>query len=106
MNTGKEILAKQRKQEKLKREIKNIKKKTPIYLIGIVFVMFILVFSLEHRVYIYFGGNLFFIAISLFFTLFICCLYYYLSQMKIKEKEKLSKAIGSKLYRLMKLENE
>ena len=106
MNKGKKILAKQRKQDKLKKEIKNIKKKVPIYLLGIVFVMFIVVYKLEHKVYIYFGGTLLFITISLFFTLFICCVYYFRSKMKIQEKEELSKAIGSKLYHLMKLENE
>lgn len=90
----------------LKQEIKKINDSIPVYLTGFIFLMFVVVFLLESKVYSYFGGTLNFITTSSLFTLFICVTYFYLSQRKIKRKEKLSKTIGLKLYRLMKLENE
>ena len=81
MTKTNEIIAYQRKQEELKKEIKKIKETLPTYLIG-------------------------FISVSISFTLFICVIYFYLSLNKLKKKRKLSKDIQSKLYHLMKLENE
>ena len=78
MTKTNEIIAYQRKQEELKKEIKKIKETLPTY----------------------------FISVSISFTLFICVIYFYLSLNKLKKKRKLSKDIQSKLYHLMKLENE
>ncbi|TXD48895.1 hypothetical protein [Polaribacter sp. IC073] len=101
-----EIIAYQKKQEELKKETKKIKETTPSYIVGFVFIMFLTVFAIESKVYSYFGGTLNFISVSVLFTLFTGLLYFYVSQKRIKEKKKLSKDIQSKLYHLMKLENE
>ncbi|MDX6747698.1 hypothetical protein SHK09_12920 [Polaribacter sp. PL03] len=106
MSKNKEIIAYQKEQTILKKEVLHIKKTMPVYIIGTVFFMFLIVFAIEGKVYTYFGGTLNFMAFSTFFTLIICVLYFYNSQKKIKEKEKLSKAISSKLYNLMKLEDD
>ncbi len=106
MSKNIEILAYQKEQSELKKEIQKIKKSIPIYLTGIVFFMFLIVFVLDSKVYTYFGGSLNFFTFSSILTLVICFIYFYTSQFKIKEKEKSAKAIGSKLYNLMKLENE
>ena len=100
------ILAIQREQKKLRREVKKIKKSIPINLIGIAFFSFLIIFGLESKVYHFFGGGVNFIKIGIIFTLFICILYVFFGFKKIKYKEKLLKSISTKLYRLMKLNNE
>ncbi|WP_299666428.1 hypothetical protein [uncultured Polaribacter sp.] len=106
MHKRNQILLLQNKQKKLKADIKKIKKGIPIYLLGIVFLMFLAVFGLESIVYTFFGGTVNFIVISSLITLALCGFYFYKSQNKIKYKEKTAKAIGVKIYSLMKLKNE
>ncbi|QTE22549.1 hypothetical protein [Polaribacter cellanae] len=104
MKEKEEILLQQKKQVQLKKEIKKIKKTMPIYLTGFVFAMFLIVFFLEDKMYIHFKGAINFILAGILLTIIIGILFYYYCQRKIRAKEKLSKAIGVKLYSLMKLE--
>ncbi|QOD62039.1 hypothetical protein H9I45_06230 [Polaribacter haliotis] len=106
MKEKEEILKHQKKQVQLKKEIKKIKKTIPIYLAGFVFIMFLIIFLFEDKLYIYFKGSLNFILIGISITIISGVIFYYYCQRKIKSKEKLSKAIGVKLYSLMKLEDE
>ena len=68
--------------------------------------MFLIIFGIEEKVYPFFGGTINFIVFGSVITFIICFLYYYTSKKKIKQKNKLSKNIGIKIYSLMKLENE
>ncbi len=106
MNKNKEIQALQREQKQLKKEIKKIEKAIPIYLISFVFIMFLIVFYIEDKVYPFFNGIFNFIAFALCLIILLSFFLVSFQRKKIKEKQKLSKAIGSNLYRLMKLENE
>lgn len=106
MDKNIEILNKQKRQNELKHEVKEIKKKLPSLIIGFVFFTFISLYFLEDRFYQFFGNNANFAmsgAIILgVFTLF----YIYRSYLKIKKKQKEAKLIGAQLYKLMKLEVE
>ncbi|GAB7257471.1 hypothetical protein OBPA_19360 [Polaribacter sp. OB-PA-B3] len=106
MNNNNEILEYQKEQKLLKKEVEQIKKAIPIYLTSIIFVMFLLFFLLESKLYSFFGGIKNFIIFCILLSVSICGFYVYLSTKKIKQKEKLSKNIGSKIYNLMKLEDE
>ncbi|QTD38572.1 hypothetical protein JL193_04640 [Polaribacter batillariae] len=100
----KEILIQQKKQDQLKKEIEYIKKTIPICLAGFSFVMLLIIFFLEDKLYIYFKGAINFIIVGIAFTIIIGILFYSYCLRKIKAKEKQSKAISIKLYSLMKLE--
>lgn len=99
-----EILSQQKKQKVLKNEIKVIKKKLPTYIIGFIFFATISLYFLENSFYSFFGKNVDFIIpiiilLSLFSLFFLLRSYY-----TIKKKQKEAKSIGSKLYKLMKLD--
>lgn len=106
MDKNKEILNKQKRQNELKHEVKKIKKKLPSLIIGFIFFTFISLYFLEDKFYQFFGNSVNFVRSSVIilgvFTLF----YILRSYMKIRKKERESKAIGSQLYKLMKLEVE
>ena len=106
MNKNSEILEYQKEQKLLKKEVEQIKKTVPFYLVSVIFVMFLMFFLLESKVYSFFGGIKNFIIFCIILTISICVSYVYLSIKKVKRKEKLSKNIGSKIYNLMKLEDE
>lgn len=106
MNNNREIVQLQKKQNKLKKEILKLKKTKSIYLLGIVFVLFLIVFFIEDKVYTFFNGIFNFIMASVVFGFILCIVFLKYHKNKIKEKEKSSKAIGANLYRLMKLEND
>lgn len=106
MEKSKEILNKQKKQNKLKKEVKNIKKKLPSFIIGFIFFSAISLYFLEDKFYSFFGNSVnLVIAIVILFSI-ICFIFLYNNFMKIKKKEKESKILGSELYKLMKLEKE
>ena len=100
------ILAYQEEQSIVKRQVVKIKKEIPIYLIGFFFIMCILIFTLESKIHPYFNGTLNFLIVGFAFTITTCFMYYYIKQREIRKKKRLSKAIGLKLYKLMKLEHE
>ncbi len=105
MNKSKEILNYQKKQNALKSEVKKIKKKLPTYIIGFVFFVVVSLYFLEDKFYAFFGNNVNYI-IGLVILLSLFSLFFLLrSYIKIKNKQKESKAIGSKLYKLMKLDS-
>jgi Ca2+/Na+ antiporter len=106
MNKIKKIVAHQKKQAALKKEVEKIKKTIPTYLVGIIFFMVIIFMITESNVYTYFGNTLNFIKISMLTTLLFCFIYLYQSKRRIREKKELSKNIGLQIYHLMKLENE
>lgn len=106
MDKNREILKQQKKQNILKAEIKVIKKKIPTYLIGFVFFVIVSLYFLEDKFYHFFGNSVdVIIAVVVLlsvFSLLIVIRFY----IKIKQKQKEAKAIGSKLYKLMKLDAE
>lgn len=106
MSNTTDILKLQKKQNSIKKEIKEIRKKTPFYLIGFIFILFLIVFLIEDKVYTFFNGVFNFIITSVIFGFILCFVFVKYQQKQIREKEKSSRAIGANLYRLMKLENE
>ena len=102
----KRILAYQKEQSIVKQEILKIKKKRPFYLVVFLFSVIILIFTVENKVYTYFKGTLNFLILSFAVAILLCIVYLLSTQQKIKKRERLSKAIGLKLYQLMKLEHE
>lgn len=106
MDKNREILRQQKKQNSLKAEIKVIKKKIPTYFIGFVFFTTVSLYFLEDKFYHFFGNSVdiiigIVIVLSVI-SLFVLIRFYF----KIKQKKVEAKAIGSKLYKLMKLETE
>ncbi|RCS27668.1 hypothetical protein DUT90_06060 [Polaribacter sp. WD7] len=104
MNNQKEIVTLQKKQKNIKKEIQVVKKKLPTYVIAFLFFASISLYFLEERFYNFFGNSVKLVIIiiliaSVIFLLFLIKLY-----INIKTKQKESKNIGSKLYKLMKLE--
>lgn len=104
MDKNKEILDKQKKQSQLKKEVKNIKKKLPSYIIGFIFFVAVSLYFLEDKFYKFFGNSVNFI-IGIVITLCLFSLFFiFRSYNVIKKKEQQAKAIGAQLYHLMKLE--
>lgn len=99
------ILKEQKKQNQLKKEIAIIKKKTPIYVVLIIFIMFLFVFFLEDKIYKIFGNSIYFIVISSLTTIAMCLVLIFINIKRIRRTERQIKEIGSNLYKLMKLEN-
>lgn len=105
MNRVKNILLEQKKQSKLKKEIVKIKKTTPIYIVSIIFIMILLISLLEDQSHRYFGGTIYFVSAGVLITLSISFLFFFREKRRVLKKEKEVKQIGSKLYKLMKLES-
>lgn len=104
MDKNKEILNKQKRQNEIKKEIKEIKKKLPSFLIGFIFFTVVSLYFLEEKFYLFFGNSVDFVR-AIVILLGVFSLGFVLkSYLKIKKKEKESKAIGSQLYKLQKLE--
>ncbi|WP_159951430.1 hypothetical protein [Polaribacter septentrionalilitoris] len=106
MSKNKEILEHQKKQNTLKTQVKEIKRKLPTYIIGFLLFAFVSLYFLENTFYNYFGKNvnliIIIVVILSVFSLFILIRSY----LKVKQLQRESKSIGSKLYKLMKLETE
>ena len=104
MDKNKEILNQQKRQNQLKSEVIEIKKRLPTFIIGFIFFTFISLYFLEDKFYQFFGNSVnFFRTIIIFLGLF-SLFFIFRSYSKIKKKQKESKLIGAKLYKLMKLE--
>jgi hypothetical protein len=104
MEKNKEILKKQKKQSELKKEVLDIKKKTPSYIVGFVLFVAIGLYFLEDKFYQFFGNSVnFIIGIVIFLCLF-SLFFIYRSYKIIKKKELESQEIGVQLYQLMKLD--
>ena len=104
MDKNAEILNKQKRQSQLKKEVQDIKKKLPSFIIGFIFFVAVSLYFLENKFYKFFGNSVnFIIGIVIFLCIF--SLFFVLRSYKIiKKKEQESKAIGAQLYHLMKLE--
>lgn len=104
MNKSKEILHHQKKQKILKNEIQDIKNKLPKYILGFVLFTCINLYFLEDSFYKFFGNSVRLIISIVVVSSSIFLLYLIKMYFNIQAKQKESKALGSKLYKLMKLE--
>lgn len=105
MSIKNEIIEIQKKQNHLKKEIQRIRKARPKNITKVTFVMAVLIFILEHKLYPLFGNATNFVIIGISLTvLMIVCTYLYFTQ-KIVKKERKIKNIGLQLYDIMRLEN-
>lgn len=105
MLKNKEIALLQKDQKALKKEIIDIKKKLPTYIIGFVLFTAISLYFLEDRLHSYFGNGVNLILFGVIFLGVICLFFIYRSYQKIQKKRKESKLIGTKLYNIMKLDD-
>jgi predicted membrane channel-forming protein YqfA (hemolysin III family) len=104
MDKNAEILNKQKRQSQLKKEVQDIKKKLPSFIIGFIFFVAVSLYFFEQKFYEFFGNSVnFIIAIVIFLCLF-SLFFVFRSYRIIKKKEKEAKTLGSQLYHLMKLE--
>jgi tellurite resistance protein TehA-like permease len=106
INRNKEISKEQKKQKSIKKEIKRIKKKLPVYFITFILLTVLSIYFLEDPLYDYFGSSYNFILTTVFVFTFVFLVITYRIFTKISNKQKESKAIGTKLYKLMRLEDE
>ncbi len=104
MNNQKEIVTLQKKQKSIKKEIQVVKKKLPTYIIVFLFLASISLYFLEESFYKFFGNSVKLIMVVVLVASFIFLLFLIKLYINIKTKQKESKTIGSKLYKLMKLE--
>ena len=104
MDKNTEIIIKQKQQNELKAEVQEMKKKLPKYVLGFIFFVAVSLYFLEDKFFHFFGNSVNFV-ISAVVLLCLFSLFFILrSYIVIKKKQKESKAIGSQLYNLMKLE--
>ena len=66
MDKKKEILNKQKRQSEIKKEIKEIKKRLPSFIIGFIFFTLVSLYFLEEKFYQFFGNS-----VDLFRIIFI-----------------------------------
>ncbi|WP_299056565.1 hypothetical protein [uncultured Polaribacter sp.] len=102
MNKNLEILEKQKKQDQLKQEVKNYKKKLPSLLLLIVFTSALILYFFEDYIFSILGTHT--LIKASFFLIISCISVILFSFIKIRQKEKETKSIGIELYNLMKLE--
>lgn len=106
MTNNKEISKAQKKQKLIKSEINKIQKKIPVYIIAYLLVTILGIYFLEDPLYDFFGSSYNFILTISFICTFIFLVLIYRIILQITSKKKESKAIGTKIYRLMRLEKE
>ncbi len=104
MNKTAEILSKQKRQNQLKKEVKSMKKKIPVFFIGAIFFVGITLSLVEKKFNIFFHNNVDFIIGTLIFLCMFSLIFLLISDYITKKKIKKYKALGSELYHLMKLE--
>lgn len=104
MNKNKEIALLQKEQKTLKKEIVDIKKKLPTYIVGFVLLTFVGLYFLEDKFYNYFGNGVDIILSGVIISGIICLFFIYINFLKIKKKKKQAKLLGTKLFNIMKLE--
>ncbi len=104
MDKNKQILLKQKRQNELKIEIQQLKKKLPKLILGFIFFVIVSLYFLENKFYHFFGNSVNFI----FGTVMLLCVFSLAfilkNYIKIKKRQKKVKNIGVELYKLMKLE--
>jgi DMSO/TMAO reductase YedYZ heme-binding membrane subunit len=99
-----EVVALEKLQRKLKKEIKTLKKRMPYYIIGFLFFGFIIFGLFDNNLNKYVGNSVnLFIVIGII-SCSLCLIYLIITSNKIANRRKESKELGSKLYRIMKLE--
>ena len=106
ISRNKEISKEQRKQKLLKKEVQKIKKKFPVYVVIFILITILSIYFLEDIMFGYFGNSYNFILTIVFLYTFIFFVFSYRLFIKVSNKQKQSKAIGTKLYKLMRLEEE
>ncbi|PWG05357.1 hypothetical protein [Polaribacter aquimarinus] len=106
MTKNKEIALLQKNQKALKKEIIEIKKKLPTYIIGAILFTFVGLFFLENNFYDFFGNGVDIILYGVILSATICLILVYVTYLKINKKKKESKAIGTKVYNIMKLADD
>ena len=104
MNKTAEILSKQKRQNQLKKEVKNIKKKLPSFFIGVIFFVAVILYFIENKFNIFFVNNVNFITGIVLFLCLFSLIFVFISYHIINKKKKEDKALGLQLYHLMKLE--
>ena len=104
MNRTAEILSKQKRQKQLKKEVKRMKKKIPVFFIGSIFFVGITLSLVEKKFNLFFHKNVDFIIGTLIFLCIFSLIFVLISDYITKKKIKKYKALGSELYHLMKLE--
>ena len=104
MNKTAEILSKQKRQNQLKKEVKSMKKKIPVFFIGAIVFVGITLSLVEKKFNIFFHNNVDFIIGMLIFLCMFSLIFLLISVYITKKKIKKYKALGSELYHLMKLE--
>jgi cytochrome bd-type quinol oxidase subunit 2 len=103
MQKNNEISLLQKEQKDLKKEIIEIKKKLPRYVIGFILFTVISLYFLEDKFHSHFGNAVNLILTGLIFFGCVCLFFIYKSYNRIEKKKKESKLLGTKLYNLMKL---
>jgi cytochrome bd-type quinol oxidase subunit 2 len=99
-----EVIALEKAQRKLKKEIKTLKKKMPYYIIGFLFFGVILFGLFDNNLNKYVGNSVNLFIIIGILSCSLCLIYLIITSNKIAHRKKESKELGSKLYRIMKLE--
>ena len=104
MNRTAEILSKQKRQKQLKKEVKRMKKKIPVFFIGAIFFVGITLSLVEKKFNIFFHNHVDFIIGMLIFLGLFSLIFVLISDYITKKKIQKYKALGTELYHLMKLE--
>ena len=105
MSKNKEIVALQKKQKAIKREISYLKKKLPTFIVGFILFTFVSLYFLEDKFYKFFGNGVKAIIGVVILSGCFCLFLIYRNYRKIKTKTAASKNIGIQLYNIMKLED-
>ena len=103
MNKTAEILNKQKRQNQLKKEVKRMKKKIPVFFIGSVFSVGVTLSLVEKKFNIFFHNHVDFIIGMLIFLGLFSLIFVLISDYITNKKIQKYKALGSELYHLMKL---
>ena len=104
MDKNREILLKQKKQNELKLEIQQLKKKLPTLIIGFIFFIAVSLYFLEDKFYHLFGNSVNFIFSAVMLLCVFSLAFILKSYIQIKKRQKKVKNIGVELYKLMKLD--
>jgi hypothetical protein len=104
MGTEKELVQQyELKQKKLKKENLTYKKRAPYYIFGFVFFAIGLISLLDGRVDNYVGNSFNLILVITLFAGLISIVYLIIIYVKTKKNNTEIKALGTKVYKLMKL---
>lgn len=101
-----QIIGLRNQQDRLKREIKRIKKKLPYHFFGLVFLSMGLYFLLSDYTVNTFGNDINFIMFLILLAALAMTVFLVLAYKAIKERNKKIRFINNQLYKLMKLETQ